>query len=104
MNLNVNVSPDHYITLTNMRFDDDGAYIYQIKKKAKYKLTIPGREVPIYCHNASSVSIALKEYGRKYTISDVYNLFWRRKGCAEDVYKKHRSIKRLNGATIEKLV
>ena len=97
--MNLNVSPDHYITLTNM----GGAYVYQIKKRAKYKLTIPGHAVPIFCHNASSVSIALKEHGRKYTISDVYNLFWRRKGCAEDVYKCHRSKKRLNGATIEKL-
>jgi hypothetical protein len=104
MNLNVNINPDdHMITLTNMGFDNDGMYVYQIKKKAKFKLTIPGRDVPIYCHNASGVSTALKEYGRNYSVTDVYNLFWRRKGSDEDVYKKHRSKKRLNGATIEKL-
>jgi hypothetical protein len=31
MNLNVNINPDdHMITLTNMGFDNDGMYVYQI--------------------------------------------------------------------------
>jgi hypothetical protein len=93
------VSPDHYITFTR-----SGEPAYQIKKKAKFKVTIPGRDAPIYCHNATGVSIALKEHGRNYSVTNVYNLFWRRKGSDEDVYKRHRSKKKLNGATIEKLV
>jgi hypothetical protein len=109
MNLNVKdssyINPEnHMVTLTNVGFDNDGMYVYQIKKKAKFKVTIPGRDAPIYCHNATGVSIALKEHGRNYSVTNVYNLFWRRKGSDEDVYKRHRSKKKLNGATIEKLV
>ena len=111
----MNLNPEnHMVTLTNdacglhalrtHHGGGSGMYVYQIKKKAKFKVTIPGRDAPIYCHNATGVSIALKEHGRNYSVTNVYNLFWRRKGSDEDVYKRHRSKKRLNGATIEKLV
>ena len=85
------------IVLTQMRFEDDGPVLYEIRKKIKYLVRIPGRSEPITCPNAQSCSTVLREHNRDFSKYDVYNLL------AENRAVKGRNIIRLRGATIEKL-
>jgi len=96
----LNATVDHernQIVLTQLRFGNDGPVLYEIRKKIKYIVQIPGRTEPITCPNAQSCSTVLKEHGREFSKYDVYNLL------ATNRAEKGRNIIRLRGATIQKI-
>ena len=98
LTLNSHVTSNNEVILTTLRPDDGGWGIYQIKKKAKYKIILPEEErtTPIYCHNAAVVSACLCEFGRDFTVNNVYDNMNPSRGS-----QRHEA--KLKGARIEKI-
>lgn len=98
LTLNTRVNENNEIFITTLRADDSGWNLYEIKKKCKYRVVLPEdeRETPVYCPNAASVASVLSEYGRNFTINNVYDNLNPNRGS-----RRHES--KLKGARIEKL-
>ena len=71
---------------------------YQIEKKGRYKVCIPENESEIICPNMNCVMQVLQKHGRSFSIHDCYN------HVATNRARANRNIKRLEGATIHKIV
>ena len=85
------------ICLDFMSSDEDGiGSLYEIRKKIKYIVTVPGVERRIYCPNAKTVATALKRHGIEFTMWQLYR-YLKRPSDAEAVEPK------LMGATVTKV-
>ena len=71
---------------------------YQIEKKGRYKVCIPENQSEIICPNMNCVMQVLQKHGRSFSIHDCYN------HVATNRARANRNIKRLQGATIHKIV
>ena len=96
--VNTRVNENNEAIITSFRADDSGWYLYEIKKKCKYKVLLPEteRDTPVYCPNAAAVASVLKEFGREFTVNNVYDNINPNRGSRRHEHK-------LKGAQIVKL-
>jgi len=82
------------ICLDFMSCDEDGiGSLYQIRKKIKYVITIPGVERRVYAPNAKAAESAFMRHGIDFSMWQIYRYF--KRGGTEEEPK-------LMGATIRK--
>ena len=94
--LSAGVSSDE-IVIRGLRNCGDDMCIYEIRKKAKYKILLPEREDPILAPNVKCIAAVLQESGRDFSVDDVYNFF------SSTRTPRNYNHRRLKGAQIIKL-
>ena len=82
----------------HISFSVDGGE-YTVRRKAKYRVVIPGVKKPIFCSTQAMVASVLARHGRKFSTFDVHNVSTKNpKRCP-----MKRCARRLDGATVERI-
>ena len=99
--ISAGVSPDENghpeIIIRGLRNCGDDMCIYEIRKKAKYKILLPERQDPVLAPNVKCIAAVLQESGRDFSVDDVYNFF------SSTRTPRNYNHRRLKGAQIIKL-